>query len=205
MRAYLLVMNNVLFVSAILIAFATPAFAEKLSVRDISAYLNSFTTARAEFTQINGDGSISTGDLAMRRPGRARFDYDDEAGLVIAGGGQVAIFDPVSNTRPEQYPLRRTPLTHILARNVDLGRSGMLMQHEYDGTSTSVTLQDPDHPEYGNIRLVFTDAPVTLRQWVITNDSGGETTVILGDMLTDVDLGARMFNIPQEIEARGLN
>jgi outer membrane lipoprotein-sorting protein len=198
-------MKHALLVPALLLALATPALAEKLSVGDISAYLNSFTTARAEFTQVNGDGSISTGDLALRRPGRARFDYDDDTGLVIAGGGQVAIFDPVSNTRPEQYPLRRTPLTHILARNVDLGRSGMLVDHVYDGTATSVTLQDPEHPEYGNIRLIFTDSPVTLRQWVITNDSGGETTVILGDMVTDVNLGARMFNIPQEIAARGLN
>ena len=80
----------------------------------------------------------------------------------------------------------------------------MLLGHDYDGTSTSVLIQDPEHPEYGNIRLVFTDAPVRLRQWVLTNESGGETTVILNDMNTNVSLGARMFNIPQEVEARGL-
>ena len=184
---------------------AGPARASKLSLAAISEYLNSFRTAAAKFTQINADGSISTGQLALRRPGRARFDYDGDNSLVIAGGGTVAIFDPVSNTPPTQYPLRRTPLNHVLARNVDLGRSGMLVGHDFDGTSTSVTLQDPEHPEYGNIKLVFTNAPVVLRQWIITDDSGQPTTVVLGDMETDAKLGSGLFNIPLEIERRGLN
>lgn len=190
---------------ALLTLTTLPARAE-IAVNDISQYLNSFRTAQAEFTQVNFDGTISTGDLALRRPGRARFDYDaPNKSLVIAGGGQVAIFDPVSNTAPEQYPLSQTPLSLILADNVNLGQSGMLVQHGGDGTQTSVTLQDPNHPEYGNIQLVFTPSPVTLRQWVITDNSGAETTVILGDMRTDVGLAAGLFSIPQEIRRRGLS
>lgn len=186
------------------VSFALPARAQ-IAVGDISAYLNSFTTAQADFTQVNADGSISTGELTLRRPGRARFDYAaPNAGLVIAGGGQVAIFDAVSNTAPEQYPLSQTPLSLILAENVNLGRSGMVVQHGGDATQTSVTLQDPAHPEYGNIQLVLTPNPVTLRQWVITDDSGAQTTVILGDMETGVGLGAGQFNIPQELQRRGL-
>lgn len=187
------------------LTLAAPVRAE-ISVNEISSYLNSFQTAKSAFTQINGDGSISTGDLSIRRPGRARFDYDaPNKGLVIAGGGQVAIFDPVSNTPPEQYPLSQTPLSLILADNVNFGRSGMLVQHGGDNTQTAVTLQDPQHPEYGNIQLVFTPSPVTLRQWVITDDGGSQTTVILGDMQTGASLGTSLFNIPQEMQKRGLS
>ncbi|WP_179381270.1 LolA family protein [Jannaschia marina] len=190
---------------AAVLGLAAPAFAE-ISVNDISRYLNSFQTAQAEFTQVNNDGSISTGDLSISRPGRARFDYDaPNNGLVIAGGQQVAIFDPVSNTAPEQYPLSQTPLSLILARNVDFGRSGMLVAHGGDNTQTSVTLQDPQHPEYGNIQLVFTPNPVTLRQWVITDDAGSQTTVILGDMQTGAQVGSGQFNIPLEMQRRGLS
>ncbi|MGB3407347.1 MAG: outer membrane lipoprotein carrier protein LolA [Jannaschia sp.] len=196
---------RILALAASLVVLALPVQAE-IAVGDISTYLNSFRTAEAEFTQVNADGSISTGDLSLRRPGRARFDYDEpNKSLVIAGGGQVAIFDPVVNAPPEQYPLSQTPLSLILADTVDLGRSGMLVAHGGDATQTAVTLQDPENPEYGNIRLVFTPAPVTLRQWVITDDSGSETTVILGDMRTDTNLGAGLFNIPQEIQRRGLS
>ncbi|MGB3688249.1 MAG: outer membrane lipoprotein carrier protein LolA [Jannaschia helgolandensis] len=196
---------RLLALAATLASLALPAWAE-IPVNQISGYLNSFTTAKSAFTQINGDGSISTGDLSIRRPGRARFDYDaPNKGLVIAGGGQVAIFDPVSNTPPEQYPLSQTPLSLILADNVNFGRSGMVVAHGGDSTQTAVTLQDPANPEYGNIQLIFTPNPVTLRQWVITDDAGSQTTVILGDMQTGVSLGSSLFNIPLEMQRRGLS
>lgn len=183
---------------------AGPAFAGKVSLGAASNYFNGFETAAAEFTQVNGDGTISTGRLFIHRPGRVRFEYNPpDASLVMAGGGQVAVFDGKSNTGPEQFPLRQTPLNLILARRVDLGRSGMVVGHAYDGTTTTIVAQDPERPEYGTIRLVFTDAPVELRQWIITDQSGQETTVILGRLEKGVNLGARMFSIPQEAAARG--
>ncbi|TCM82071.1 LolA family protein [Rhodovulum steppense] len=184
-------------------ATAAPGLADKLPLSAISGYLNSFSTARAEFTQVNADGSISTGRMLLQRPGRARFEYDPpNGGLVIAGGGQVAIFDTKSNQPPEQYPLRRTPLNIILERNVDLSRARMVVGHDGDATMTRVIAQDPEHPEYGTIALVFTGNPVELRQWVITDDTGQATTVILGEMRTGVQLSARMFSIVQETNDR---
>ena len=189
--------------AALTLLAALPAQA-RIGVDAISSYLNGFNTAQAEFTQLNPDGSISTGDLSIRRPGRARFDYDaPNAGLVIAGGGQVAVFDPVSNTAPEQYPLSQTPLSLILAERVNLGRSGMVVSHQGYDTQTAITLQDPQNPQYGNIQLVFTPNPTTLRQWIITDDGGQQTTVILGDMATGGSVPNGRFNIPQEIQRRG--
>lgn len=188
------------------LALAVPAMAEKISLSEISGYLNSFQTAKGDFTQINADGSVTTGEILIKRPGRVRFDYAaPDNSLVIAGGSQVAVFDPKSNVPPEQFPLRRTPLNLILAKNVDFSKSNMVVGHRDDGTATVVKVQDPKHPEYGNIQLKFTSNPVELRQWVITNDAGGQTTVILGDLQKGVTIGARPFNIPQEIQARGLN
>ena len=184
---------------------ATPTFADQISLGDLSAYLNDIRTAQGDFTQINGDGSISTGTISMHRPGRIRFDYDGDDVLVMAGGGQVAIFDGRSNSRPEQYPLSRTPLNLILDRNVDLARSGMVVAQEYDGTATRVTAQDPDQPQIGTITLVFTDDPVELRQWVIVDEGGSETTVVLGALQQDVQVASRLFSIPQEISARGVD
>ncbi|RYH96548.1 MAG: outer membrane lipoprotein carrier protein LolA [Acetobacteraceae bacterium] len=180
-----------------------PAVAEKLPLQDISAYLNSLTTVEADFTQVNSDGSISTGKIYIKRPGRVRFEYGPpDRSLVIAGGQNVAIFDAKSNQPPEQYPLKRTPLNLILAANVDLGRAKMVVGHTEDGTSTRVRAQDPEHPEYGSIELVFTDSPVELRQWIITDDLGSQTTVILGEMKKGGNMGARLFDISAEIESR---
>ncbi|KNG93492.1 cell envelope biogenesis protein LolA [Pseudaestuariivita atlantica] len=178
------------------LALALPAAAEKLSLAAVSKYLNDLQRAKGVITQINSDGSISTGTLMIRRPGRMRFEYDPpEQTLVVVGGGEVAIFDKKSNIGPDRYPLKRTPLSIILARNVDLTRARMVTGHSYDGTATIITAQDPDNPDYGNIQLKFTDNPIELRQWVVNSDDGSSTTVILGEMDRSASLPNGLFNI----------
>ncbi len=191
--------------AAVLALTAWPASAQQLSLAEISRYLNGLTTFEAEFTQINADQTISTGLIKVQRPGRARFEYNPpEETLVIAGGQQLAVFDAKSNTGPEQYPLKKTPLNLILAREVDLGRSGMVVGHSYDGTATIVTAQDPEHPEYGNIQMMFTGGPVELRQWIVTDDTGSQTTVILGEIETGRKYPTATFSITAEVDKRGL-
>lgn len=187
----------------LLLLLPLPAAAEKVPLADLSKYLNSLTTVEADFTQVNADGTISTGTIYIKRPGRVRFEYGPpDRSLVIAGGQNVAIFDTKSNQPPEQYPLKRTPLNLILAENIDLARAKMVVGHSEDGTSTRVRAQDPENPDYGSIELVFTANPVELRQWVITDDLGAQTTVILGEMKKGGNLGARLFDITAEISAR---
>jgi outer membrane lipoprotein-sorting protein len=170
--------------------------AQEVSLNEVSRFLNDLQTATGEFTQINSDGTISTGTIYIKRPGRIRFEYNPpEKALVVAGGGAVAIFDPRSNSGAERYPLNQTPLSIILERNVDLSRARMVTGHTSDGTSTTVTAQDPDHPEYGNIQLVFTANPTELRQWIVTDDTGGQTTVILGDLVKGGNIREVLFNI----------
>ncbi len=192
-----------LFAAALVALAALPAAAQQLSLNELSRYLNGLTTLEAAFTQINSDQTISTGTIKIHRPGRARFEYNppDET-LVIAGGQQLAVFDAKSNTGPEQYPLRETPLNLILAQNVNLARSGMVVGHSYDGTATVVTAKDPDHPEYGHIELMFTAGPVELRQWTITDGSGAETAVILGDVKTGMRYPTATFSINAEVAKR---
>lgn len=186
--------------TALALCAALPANAQQLSLAEISGYLNALQTAQGGFTQINADGTISTGVIYIKRPGRMRFEYAaPDNSMVIAGGGRVAIFDPRSNTGPEQYPLNQTPLKIILERVVDLGARDMVTGHTSDGTTTTVTAQDPDAPELGSIQLVFTANPVELRQWIVTDDAGSQTTVILNDLVAGATIRDVLFNIESEI------
>jgi outer membrane lipoprotein-sorting protein len=184
---------------------AAPARAQaQLSLQAISAYLNGIGSAEATFRQTNADGTRSTGRLYIRRPGRIRFEYDPpERALVVAGGGMVAIFDGRSNQRAEQYPIRRTPLHLILADRVDLTRARMVIAHDFDGTATTVTAQDPERPQEGRIQLVFRDGPVRLTGWVITDSAGYRTTTELGELRTGVTLSPFLFDITYEENRRG--
>jgi outer membrane lipoprotein-sorting protein len=203
-------MNAMTFRTALLaplvfIALTVPAAAQKMPLDVLSAYLNSIATAQATFTQVNSDETISTGRIFIQRPGRMRFEYDppDES-LVLTSAGIVAIFDAKSNQPPEQFPLARTPLSLILDDTIDFGRPGMVVAHDSVQAATQVTAQDPENPQFGTIALLFTPDPVALRQWVITDDLGQKTTVILGELQTGIEFPASQFLVESELQRRGI-
>ncbi len=193
-----------ILVCVLALVLAGPAAAEKLSLNAISKYLNQLKSAKGEFTQINDDGTIDPGTILIKRPGKMRFEYSGaNATQVIVGSQTVVIVDPKSNDSSEAYPLNRTPLSIILARNVDLGRANMGTGHSFDGSATVVTAQDPENPEYGNIQMLFTANPVELRQWVINDGDGNSTTVILGDLDKRASIPNSKFDVGPYISGGG--
>jgi len=203
LRACLLV--PILALLATITTPATPMQAAALPLSELSRYLNTLGSAETDFTQINPDGSVSTGRIIINRPGKVRFEYaPPDRSLVLSDGQMVAVFDPKSNQPPEQYPLSRTPLNLILGRDIDLSRARMVTRHREDGATTRVTAQDPQHPQYGTIEMVFSANPTTLRQWIITDDSGSRTTMILGDLRKTGAMSSNLFDIDREAVNRGL-
>ncbi|MEO6298576.1 MAG: outer membrane lipoprotein carrier protein LolA [Paracoccaceae bacterium] len=187
-----------------LIAMSLSAQAAEVPLDTLSSYLNSLTTVEAAFVQVNGDGSKAKGTIFIQRPGRARFEYAGrDKSLVLASGNMVAIFDAKSNQPPEQYPLGRTPLNLILAQNVDLSTAKMVIGHSEVGSTTRVVAQDPKHPDYGTIELVFSENPVVLTQWIITDDIGNQTSVTLGDLVVGKTYPSSTFSIETEMALRG--
>ena len=177
--------------------------AEPLSLAQISSYLNGLSTLKSEFRQFNDDGSVSTGTLYIRRPGRMRFEYDPpEQALVLASASAVYIIDRKSNQPPETYPLRRTPLNLILGRNINLGRANMVQEVLHYEDRSVVTAADPDNPDSGFIELTFAADPIALREWVIYDAAGGQTRVVLGDIETGLDLPSSLFDPDRERRLR---
>ena len=190
-------------ITALCIVLTMPVAAEKISLNQISSYFNDMTTAEAQFSQITDMGETSTGRLFIRRPGRIRFEYDPpEATLVVVGGGQVAVFDPKSRDEPLRFPLRHSPLNLVLERKVDLAQRDMVVAHFEAESQTAVTLQDAENPDYGFIQLIFTNNPVQLREWIVQDNSGGRTQIVLDSLTEGGLLSNVLFNIQYEMQKR---
>ncbi|WP_422065420.1 LolA family protein [Shimia sp.] len=184
--------------------FCHPALAEKASLDVLSGYLNDLKTVEYEFVQQSSDGTVQTGKLFIQRPGKMRFEYaPPQRAVVLASNNAVAIFDGRSNGNPETYPLRRTPLSVLLAKNVNLSSADMVVGHSFDGVHTVVTAQDPKTPESGQIQLKFSDDPVALKEWVIVDEYGTQTTVRLKAVQTGMSFPRSLFDIDSERRRRG--
>lgn len=185
---------------ALFIAAAPAAWADAIPLPALSEYLTSLKSAASQFKQTNPDGTTSAGVLMIKRPGRMRFDYNPpEQAMVIAGGGQLAVFDPKSNTGPDRYPLNQTPLSIILKRKVDLTKADNIVGHRAQGDYTIVSAVDPENREYGTLHMVFAKDPVRLIQWTVDDGAGNSTRIALQGWKEGVTLKDRMFNIQAEM------
>jgi outer membrane lipoprotein-sorting protein len=173
-----------------------PSLAEKISLNKISDYINGLTTLQADFEQINSDGSIDRGKLYIRRPGRMRLEYTaPNNALVIAGAGSVAIFDDKSKNGPTLFPLKKTPLNLLLKKNVDLYKNEMITEHTANNENTFIVAKDPKRKSQGSIKMVFSNSPVSLQGWTITNQSNQKTKIILDKLDKKTKIPLYLFNI----------
>jgi outer membrane lipoprotein-sorting protein len=181
----------------IIISYSShPSLAERISLNKISDYINGLTTLQADFEQINSDGSIDRGKLYIRRPGRMRLEYTaPNNALVIAGAGSVAIFDDKSKNGPTLFPLKKTPLNLLLKKNVDLSKNEMITEHTANNENTFIVAKDPKRKSQGSIKMMFSNSPVSLQGWTITNQSNQKTKIILDKLDKKTKIPLYLFNI----------
>ena len=173
-----------------------PSLAEKISLNKISDYINGLTSLQADFEQVNSDGSIDRGKLYIRRPGRMRLEYTaPNNALVIAGAGSVAIFDDKSKNGPTLFPLKKTPLNLLLKKNVDLSKNEMITEHTANNENTFIVAKDPKRKSQGSIKMMFSNSPVSLQGWTITNQSNQKTKIILDKLDKKTKIPLYLFNI----------
>lgn len=193
---------------------AGPAFAQGgLSAADQAlvdravAYLQGLSEARARFVQTDPRGRNTTGKVYLKRPGKARFDYDPPSGLlVVSDGSVVSVHDERLNTF-DKYPLSATPLSLFLAKNIQLDRGVTVTRVARMSDGYSITARDGEKKTAGQITLTFSDSPLTLSGWTVTDAQGRATRVRLQDLKRASDLESSLFVLkdprPRRPGARG--
>lgn len=169
-----------------LAAFASPAFAglpedDQALVERARNYLRGLASAIGRFTQTDPRGRLTTGTFYLKRPGRARFDYDPPSGLSVASNGfRVAIRNERLGTL-DAYPLGSTPLGVLLSRDIRIDKSVAIgaVRRTADGFSIA-TWRSAKRNE-GEMTLEFRDHPLALVGWTITDARGALTRVTLSD------------------------
>jgi outer membrane lipoprotein-sorting protein len=163
---------------------APPATREE-AVERLNAYLNSFTTLQGNFIQHAANGKRLEGRIYIQRPGKMRFEYEPPATTeVIADGTSVAVRDKRLATQ-DIYSIGQTPLKFLLRERMDLAREGTLKGASIDGDLLSVRLEDRSTlGGTSKITLKFDLVANELRQWVVVDPQGYETSISLYNLDT---------------------
>lgn len=178
-----------------LAAAQTPGLSavDKALVDRATAYLQGVSEARARFVQTDARGNTSQGTVYLKRPGKARFAYDPPSGLlVVSDGGNVAVQDSRLKTF-DRYPLQSTPLSLFLARNISLEKGVTVTRVARMADGFSITARDATRKTAGQITLNFSNAPLALVGWTVTDAQGRATRVRLAGLQRSPGLAADLF------------
>ncbi len=173
----------------------------QITLTTLADYMENLDKGWIQFSQLNTDGTISTGNILFGRPSYARIEYDPPAsGLVIAESIRVAVFDLKSNSEPVFFLLATTPLYYLLRNNVRIDDSDLLVDYRVGAASSEVALRGPNKSEKILIRLAFQHDPVRLAGWTFIDQFGQQTRMIFENFVQDIVIEREMFSIQHEIE-----
>jgi outer membrane lipoprotein-sorting protein len=176
--------------------FATFDAGQKAQAAKVSNYLSSLSTLIGNFVQVGPDGSRSTGNFYIQKPGKLRFEYDPPSAVaMIADGSSVAVRDNKLATQ-DIYPLSQTPLRYLLSDRIDLLRDTSVVSITTDDLFISVTVEEKS-TLIGTSRLMLMIGVKDnqLKQWTVTDPQGYDTTVAVYNLDSTKKPDPNLFKI----------
>ena len=179
---------------------AMPAPIAAQATGDLAAvqkHLQSVETMTANFSQADRNGKVLTGVLTLKKPGKLRFQYEKGVPILIVAEGGALTFIDYSVKQVQRWPIKNSPLGVLLDPTRDITRYAKLVPG-YDQRIVSVEANDPKHPEYGRITLVFARAATApgglmLQGWVALDSQNNRTTIRLSNQRFGVPVSDQTF------------
>jgi len=187
-----------------LAALPLPALAARPAIAPLSAddralvdraatYLQGLTEAKGRFVQTDARGTMTQGVVYLKRPGKARFAYEAPSGLlVVADGANVSVADSRLKTF-DRYPLMATPLSIFLARQIKLDRGVVISDVSRMADGFTITARDGKKQAEGQITLTFSDNPLALVGWTVSDAQGQSTRIRLSGLQRASGLAPTLF------------
>jgi outer membrane lipoprotein-sorting protein len=187
--------------------FAAPPKAVQLSEPDradlqrAQQWLNGIKTMSARFSQFS-DGGTADGVLYLKRPGNMRFEYDAPTPYMLLANGTWMIYYDKSVEQVTYLPISSTPAWFLLKDDISLGGDVTVTGFERGQGVLRVTIVQTKEPDSGRVTLTFSDKPLELKQWTLTDAQGKRTTVTLNDARygDPVDPKLFVFNDPRPLQ-----
>lgn len=165
---------------------------------EVQSHLRSVSTMTADFTQTDRRGRTMRGKLALKRPGRIRFEYNGVDMLVVADGRRLTFIDGEVDQR-QSWPISDSPLSVLLDPSRDLSRFARVLRD--DASTLMVEASDPKRREFGKITLAFAKvagAPggLSLQGWNALDAQNNLTQVRLSGQRFNVGVADSLFRLP---------
>ena len=173
---------------------------DKADIARIERYLNSISTMRARFLQVAANDELSQGWVHLSRPGKLRVEYDPPTPVLIIGDGSWLIYHDSELEQTTYQSLGSSLAGFLVQKTVRLGGEVTVTGLERGPGVIRVKLIKTGEGEEGSLALTFSDRPLVLRQWTITDAEGQATQIALVNTQFGLSLDAALFEFTEPKE-----
>jgi outer membrane lipoprotein-sorting protein len=193
------------------LCFALPASAAEkekpvnVDLASLEKRLNSITTLRARFQQIDASGQKTTGRFYLSRPGKLRFEYDPPVDdFIVADGVFIYFYDSKMNEQ-SQTLISQSLADFILRKNLNLSGDIKVTQTTERNGLLFVSLAQANDLKAGTITLGLQLDPFLIRGWRIKDAANNVTEILLTDIETGGNFSNSLFTFTKPKNARAVN
>ncbi len=160
----------------------------------IEAYLNSIKTLESRILQVTSAGDYSEGTLSLSKPGKMRLEYDHpNPALLVADGSHLAYFDKELE-QVSYFDLQSTQAAILLNNKISFSSDELTITAFERGPSVfRLTLIKGSDLNGGSMKIIFSDSPLRLKKWMITDAQGIVTNVSLVNPRFGAPLNSELF------------
>jgi len=178
------------------VALAAPS----RELAQVETHLASAQSMTAGFVQTDSRNRSLKGTLALKRPGRIRFDYGN-ANMLLVGNGKTLTFVDYEVGQKSAWPISKSPLSVLLSARPDLQRIARVVPSD-DPRVLLVRARDARRPEFGTLILAFVksgSAPggLLLEGWTAIDAQNKRTTVRLDGQRYNVAVPETSFTFAE--------
>ena len=158
--------------------------------------LSSFNTLKSNFIQVNTNGDILTGKIALIRPGKFRIEYNETPLLIISDGKRVAVINKdIKNI--SFYSLKDLPASMILFKDISLNAIHLLKSKNLENR-IEITFTTNKKKNDEVIQITFEKQPLIMKKWSIDGLNETKTEIMFNNLLLDNQIDAKLFDIERE-------
>ncbi|MGX5667202.1 outer membrane lipoprotein carrier protein LolA [Rhizobium daejeonense] len=165
------------------------------AAQKIADHFSSVKSMMGEFVQFGPRGEQTGGKFFIQRPGKLRFNYEKPSPMRVISDGKNVVIGNMKLKTWDLYPLSKTPLSLLLADKIDLGNQ-LVRDVKEESDLTTIVLGDKTIFGDSTITLMFDPKTYDLRQWTITDVQAKDTSVMIFNVQTGVNLDPSVFEIP---------
>jgi outer membrane lipoprotein-sorting protein len=160
---------------------------DKADIARIETYLNDLKSISADFLQVDDQGDMMRGSIAIQRPGKMRVTYAPPSkDFIVADGDWVHIWD-ASLKSQSNVPEDSSLANFILRKDISLSKGTTVTKFQRFPNKLELTLVQTDDAGLGSLTMIFEDKPLLLRQWRVVDAQGHTTGVNLENERSGVD------------------